>query len=355
MELYAVIMAGGVGSRFWPRSKEKKPKQLLKIFGDHTMIQDTIIRLDGLVKKENILIITNKAQKAEIKNQLPDLPPENIIDEPFGKNTAAAIGLASVIINKKTKDAVILTLPADHIIRDEEMFLNTLSSAAEFAYKSGGLVTIGINPTRPETGYGYIQIDDKAQHDNIYKVLTFAEKPNYATAVRFIESGDFLWNSGMFIWKTDSILSEIKQHMPELYEGLQQIEESIGTHGFEKVLSNVYGQLKSISIDYGVMEKSSNVFLAKGSFSWSDVGSWEEVYQLSEKDDDGNAIIGKAYCQNTNDSFIYSPKKFTAVVGVDNIIVINTEDALLICRRDKAQDVKNVVDYLKMKKMTEHL
>ncbi|MGE5499881.1 MAG: mannose-1-phosphate guanylyltransferase, partial [Syntrophothermus sp.] len=211
------------------------------------------------------------------------------------------------------------------------------------------------NPTRPETGYGYIQIDDKAQHDNIFKVLTFAEKPNYATAVRFIESGDFLWNSGMFIWKTDSILNEIKQHMPELYEGLLQIEESIGTKGFEKVLSNVYGQLKSISIDYGVMEKSSNVFLAKGYFSWSDVGSWEEVYQLSEKDDDGNAIIGKAYCQNTNDSFIYSPKKFTAVVGVDNIIVINTDDALLICRRDKAQDVKNVVDYLKMKKMTEHL
>ncbi|MGE5680082.1 MAG: mannose-1-phosphate guanylyltransferase [Bacillota bacterium] len=355
MELYAVIMAGGIGSRFWPRSKEKKPKQLLKIFGNNSMIQDTVNRLDGLVKKENIYIITNKIQKLEIKNQLPEIPAENIVDEPFGKNTAAAIGLASIIVGKKDKEAVILTLPADHIIKEKEDFQNTLKSAAEFAYKSKGLVTIGIVPTRPETGYGYIQIDEKPAQDNIYKVLTFAEKPNYATAVRFIESGDFLWNSGMFIWRIDSILNEIKLHMPELFEGLLQIEESLDTPQFEKVLSNVYGQLKSISIDYGVMEKSEIVYLTRGSFTWSDVGSWEEVYQLSEKDEDGNAIVGKAYCQNTNDSYIYSPKKFTAVVGVDNIIVINTEDALLICRRDKSQDVKNVVDYLKMKKLTDHL
>lgn len=348
-------MAGGIGSRFWPRSKEKKPKQLLKIFGSNSMIQDTVGRLDGLVKKENIYVVTNKMQKAEIKHQLPEIPAENIIDEPFGKNTAAAIGLASIIVGKKNSEAVILTLPADHIIKEKEDFLQTLSSAAEFAYNSKGLVTIGINPTRPETGYGYIQIDEKPAYDNIFKVLTFAEKPNYATAVRFIESGDFLWNSGMFIWRIDSILNEIKQHMPELYEGLLQIEESLNSPHFEKVLSSVYGQLKSISIDYGVMEKSDNVYLTKGNFTWSDVGSWEEVYQLTEKDEDGNAIVGKAYCQNTNDSYIYSPKKFTAVVGVDNIIVINTEDALLICRRDKAQDVKNVVDYLKMKKMTEHL
>jgi mannose-1-phosphate guanylyltransferase len=355
MELFAVIMAGGIGSRFWPRSKEKKPKQLLKIFGKNSLIQDTVYRLDGLVKKENIFVITNKMQKQEIKNQLPEIPAENIVDEPFGKNTAAAIGLASIMIGKKNKEAVILTLPADHIIREEENFLQTLSSASDFAYKFKGLVTIGIRPSRPETGYGYIQIDEKPEYDNIHKVFTFAEKPNYATAVRFIESGDFLWNSGMFIWRIDVILNEMKIHMPELYDGLLQIEQSIDTPQYEKVLNNVYGQLKSISIDYGVMEKSDKVYLTKGNFTWSDVGSWEEVYQLSEKDDDGNAIVGKAYCQNTNDSYIYSPKKFTAVVGVDNVIVINTDDALLICRRDKAQDVKNVVDYLKMKKMTDHL
>ncbi|MGE5432598.1 MAG: mannose-1-phosphate guanylyltransferase [Syntrophomonadaceae bacterium] len=355
MELYAVIMAGGVGSRFWPRSKEKKPKQLLKIFGQNSMIQDTVERLEGLVEKKNIFVITNKVQKTEIKNQLPGIPAENIIDEPFGKNTAAAIGLASIIVGKKSKDAVILTLPADHIIRDKDEFQRTLSSAAKFAYERKGLVTIGINPTRPETGYGYIQIEEKPVEDNIFKVLTFAEKPNYATAVRFIESGDFLWNSGMFIWRIDSILSEIELHMPELFEGLKEIEGSLNTPNFEKTLSHVYGQLKSISIDYGIMEKSSNVFLTRGMFIWSDVGSWEEVYQLTEKDEDGNALVGKTYCQNTSDSYVYSPKKFTAVVGVENLIVINTEDALLICRRDKAQEVKNVVDYLKMKKLTEHL
>lgn len=355
MELYAVIMAGGVGSRFWPRSKEKKPKQLLKIFGDNTMIQDTVSRLDGIVKKENVFIVTNKVQKAEIKNQLKGVPPENIIDEPFGKNTAAAIGLASIIVGKKDREAVTIVLPADHIIRDIEEFQKAILSAAEFAYNSKGLVTIGINPTRPETGYGYIQIEEKPIEDNIYKVLTFAEKPNLATAVRFMESGDFMWNSGMFIWRIDVILEEISSYMPELAEGLHRIEESIDSVDFEKTLSHVYGQLKSISIDYGIMEKSQKVFLTKGTFSWSDVGSWEEVYQLTAKDGEGNAVVGSAYCQNTNDSYIFSPKKFAAVIGVENLIVINTDDALLICRRDQAQDVKNVVDYLKMKKLSDHL
>lgn len=355
MELYAVIMAGGVGSRFWPRSKEKKPKQLLKIFGQNSMIQETVNRLDGIVKKENVYVVTNKIQKNEIKNQLADIPAENIIDEPFGKNTAAAIGLASVVISRKNPEAVTLVLPADHIIRNEDEFRNTLVSAAEFAYEKKGLVTIGINPTRPETGYGYIQIDDKKVSDNIFKVLTFAEKPNFATAVRFLTSGDFLWNSGMFIWRVDTILGEIEHYMPELNEGLKQIKDSIGTPGFEKTLNNVYGQLKSISIDYGIMEKSHNVYLTKGYFTWSDVGSWEEVYQLSEKDQDGNALVGNTYCYGTSDSYVFSPKKFTAVVGVENLIVINTEDALLICRRDKAQEVKNVVDYLKMKKLTDYL
>lgn len=355
MELFAVIMAGGVGARFWPRSKEKKPKQLLKIFGDNSLIQNTVDRLDGMIEKDHIYIITNKIQKPGIKQQLPFIPSENIIEEPFGKNTAAAIGLASVIIRKRNKEAVILTLPADHIIKEKEEFQNTLRAASEFANKSGGLVTIGIHPTRPETGYGYIQIDERSVEDNIYKVYTFAEKPNYATAVRFINSGDFLWNSGMFIWRIDSIMNEIDKLMPELSEGLHKIEKSLNSPDFDKVLSNVYGQLKSISIDYGIMEKSEIVYLTKGKFSWSDVGSWEEVYQLSEKDSDGNAITGNMYVQNTNDSLLYSPDKFTAVIGLDNIVVINTDDALLICRRDQAQDVKNIVDYLKMKKMAEHL
>ena len=228
MKIYAVIMAGGVGSRFWPRSKKKTPKQMLQIFGENTMIQDTVCRLNGLVDTQNILVITNRLQKEGICEQLPQIPSDNVIEEPFGRNTAACIGLASIIIEKRDKDAVMIVLPADHIIRDKEAFHKVLKNAIEFAHKSGGLLTIGITPTRPETGYGYIQIDDKEVAQNIYKVFTFAEKPNYATAVRFLESGDFMWNSGMFIWRTDSILEEMKVHMPDLFESLESIKKSFG-------------------------------------------------------------------------------------------------------------------------------
>ncbi len=355
MELYAVIMAGGVGSRFWPRSKEKTPKQLLKIFGERTMIQNTVARLEGIIKNENIFVITNKVQKNEIINQLTQLPAENIIEEPFGRNTAACIGLASIIIEKKCKDGVTIILPADHIIKDVEAFHATLKKATNFAYNSKGLVTIGIKPSRPETGYGYIQIDERTLEEDIFKVYTFAEKPNYATAVRFVESGDFFWNSGMFIWRVDAILDEIKIHMPDLYEGLETIKKDIGNAKFESTLSNVYGLLRNISIDYGIMEKSQKVYLTKGEFAWSDVGSWEEVYQLSEKNEDGNALIGNVFTQMSADSYVYSPNKFSAVIGVENLIIINTDDALLVCRRDQAQEVKKIVDHLKINKLTQHL
>jgi mannose-1-phosphate guanylyltransferase len=354
MQIYAIIMAGGVGSRFWPRSKKDFPKQLLKIFDDDTMIQATVKRLKPLINDENIFVVTNKIQADEVKRQLQNIPEKNIIIEPFGRNTAACIGLASIFIKSINPDAVTVVLPADHIIKDTDIFLKTLQNAAKFAYESDGLVTIGINPTRPETGYGYIQINEKKVSDNIYKVVTFAEKPNYATAVRFLESGDFLWNSGMFIWKIEAILSEIKNLMPDLYEALSKIEKHIGKESYQEVLIKNYGMIKKISIDYGIMEKSSRVYLTKGFFLWSDVGSWEEVYQLSEKDNNGNSTYGLVYLDSVIDSYIYSPDKMTAVIGVDNLIIINNDDTLLVCRRDKAQDVKNVVDYLKMNKLEKY-
>ena len=329
MEIFAIIMAGGIGARFWPRSKKKNPKQLLKIFGDNTLIQDTVERVNGICPKENIIIVTNEKQRDGVIEQLPDIPVENIIVEPFGRNTAAGIGLASVLIQKK--------------------------SAANFAEENPALVTIGIVPTRPETGYGYIQIDEDSGKNDVYKVLTFAEKPNYATAVNFVKSGDFFWNSGMFIWKTETIINEIQKHMPDLFEGLMSIKEQIDSPDFQNILSNIYGQLRSVSIDYGIMEKSENVFLVKGKFNWSDVGSWEAVYELSEKDEDGNVKIGSIYTDMVVDSYIYSPEKFTAVIGVDNVIVINYKDTLLVCKRDKAQDVKNIIDYLKLNKLNDHL
>jgi mannose-1-phosphate guanylyltransferase len=355
MNLYAVIMAGGVGSRFWPRSKKKTPKQLLNIFGQNTMIQDTLKRINGFVKTENIFIVTNPDQVDGIKAQLPALNPDNIIIEPFGRNTAACIGLASVLIQKKDPGAITLVLPADHIILDEQKFILTLRDAVAFAEQKSALVTIGIEPKRPETGYGYIQVDDSKVEMNVCKVLTFAEKPNYNTAVRFIESGDFFWNSGIFIWKVQTILDEIKQLMPDLHEGLITIRDKISTPDYENTLTTVYGQLKNISIDYGIMEKSEKVYLTKGSFNWSDVGSWEAVYQLSEKDEDGNVLVGNAYLDLVHDSYIYSPGKFTAVIGLDNIVVINNDDALLVCKMDKSQDVKKVIDYLKLNKLNDHI
>lgn len=355
MNLFAVIMAGGIGARFWPRSKKKSPKQLLKIIGENTMIQETYSRINGLVPNENILIVTNETQKPGIMEQLPEIPIENIIVEPFGRNTAACIGLASVIIQKRSPDAVTFVMPADHIIKDKESFLNTLSIAAKFSSENNSLVTIGIQPTRPETGYGYIQIDEDSGKDNVYKVLTFAEKPNYSTAVDFIKSGDFFWNSGMFIWKIDAILNEMNLLMPDLYDGLVKIRDQINNPDFPNILSEIYGHLKSVSIDYGIMEKSDKVFLVKGDFSWSDVGSWEAVYELSNKDEDGNVKIGSVYTDMSHDSYIHSPDRLTAVIGLDNIIVINHNDALLICKRDKAQDVKNVIDYIKLNKLDEHL
>ena len=348
MQVYAIIMAGGIGSRFWPRSKEKAPKQLMSIFGKNTMIQDTFSRLDGIVEADKIFVITNEIQKEQVVKQLPQLPEENIIAEPFGKNTAACIGLASAIVKKLDSEAVMVTLPADHFIKDVEEFQENIKVAIDFAYKSKGLVTIGINPNRPETGYGYIQIEEKQKSKNIHKVLTFAEKPNLGTAKRFMKAGDFLWNSGMFIWSVEAIWNEFKIHMPDLYTGIEELYEAYNTDNFNKVLREVYGQLRSISIDYGVMEKSTNVYLTKGYFDWSDVGSWEAVYELSDKDEDDNAKVGDVYTSDTFSSYVYSPDKFTAVLGGHNLIVIDTKEALLICDRNHAQDVKDIVDYLKM-------
>lgn len=355
MKTYAVIMAGGVGSRFWPRSRERMPKQLLKIFGENTMIQDTVNRINKIIPLENIFIVTNKIQKEEIKKQLSQIPQDNIIVEPFGRNTAACIGLASVLIHNFNPDAVTVVLPADHIIRDVDAFVGIIKKAIDFAYKSKGLVTIGIQPTRPETGYGYIQREEKEIEENIFKVKTFAEKPNYQTAERFLESGDFLWNSGMFIWRVDVILEEFKKYMPDLYEGLEKLQKHFLKDDFQKQVELVYGMLRSISIDYGVMEKSDRVYVIRSTFGWSDVGSWEEVYQLSHKDEFGNYLHGNCFVDDVRNSYVYSENNFTAVLGLENVIVINTDDAVLIANRTHSQDVRKVVDHLKMKKMNDYL
>jgi mannose-1-phosphate guanylyltransferase len=254
-----------------------------------------------------------------------------------------------------------LVLPADHIIKDVGEFHRIISIGIQVASETKGLVTIGIKPDRPETGYGYIQVLEDAQDKNpysslgVYKVKTFAEKPNLQTAERFLESGDFVWNSGMFIWRIDTIMKEIKEHLPELHQELQNIDAVLGTEKYTPTLERVYGILRGISIDYGVMEKAQQVYVLKGDFGWSDIGSWDEVYRIAEKDEQGNVVLGNVIIKDVNNSIIQSTEKVVGVLGVDDLIVINTDDALLICKRGKSQEVKEIVDYLKRKRMNEFL
>ncbi|MCJ7552482.1 MAG: sugar phosphate nucleotidyltransferase [Ignavibacteriaceae bacterium] len=349
MEKYILIMAGGVGSRFWPRSRKNLPKQLLNIFGQQTMIQETVSRIKNFVPPENILIITNKVQKALVEEQLPFLPKENIVAEPIGRNTAPCVGLAAKIINKKSRDAVFVTLPADHLIKNNKLFIETLNRAMDFAYQSKGLITFGITPTRPDTGYGYINFEKTRVENKIHRVIKFVEKPNIQKAKSYLKSGDYSWNSGMFVWRADVILDEISRHLPELSKALDNFDKSIKTKDLNNSLETLFNSIKGISVDYGIMEKSDKVFMIKGEFDWSDVGSWETVYELSKKDESNNALVGDVHTDRTKDSYIYSPEKFTSVIGLQNIVVIDTKDALLVCNRENVQEVRDTVQYLTKK------
>ena len=359
--VYAVIMAGGVGTRFWPRSREKTPKQLLEIVGKGTMIQNTVKRISKLIDPKNILIVTNKVQKPMVLKQLPKIPPGNIIVEPIGRNTAPCIGLAGLFIRRADPDAVMVVLPADHIMQDEEEFHRILNLAIWVAYESKKLITIGIHPTRPETGYGYIQVINEDDGTNpyfsrgVFTVKTFAEKPNEATAQQFLKSGDFLWNSGMFVWRVDAIMSEIQRLLPDMYKELVTIEDAIDDKSYDHAVETAYRIIRGISIDYGVMEKAKDVYVLRGNFGWSDVGSWDEVYRISGKDKDGNNVTGKALLQDTKNTLIYSGDKFIATVGVEDLIVIATDNGVLVCKQGKSQEVKEIVDFLRRKQLADFL
>lgn len=359
--VYAVIMAGGAGTRFWPRSREKSPKQLLEIVGRGTMLKNTVKRVSDLIQPTNILVVTNKLQKAMVAKQLPQIPADNLIVEPLGRNTAPCIGLAALFLRRMDPEAVMVVLPADHIMQNEEEFRQMLRLAIWVAYESGNLITIGVQPTRPETGYGYIQVVDEDDGSNpyfkrgVYKVKTFAEKPNAATAQRFLDSGDFLWNSGMFIWRVDAILQQIQELLPELHVELLKVDAAVGTQKYDHVIETSYRIIRGISIDYGVMEKAKNVYVIRGNFGWSDVGSWDEVYRISGKDEQGNSVTGKAHIQRTKNTLVYAGNKFVATIGVDGVIVIVTDDAVLVCKQGESQDVKEVTDYLRRKEMNEFL
>lgn len=364
MNDYAVIMAGGVGARFWPKGTTKLPKQFLKIASENdSLIQMAYKRLEGLFHDRRIFVVTNIAYRNEVRKQLPRIPEENIICEPIGRNTAPCIGLSCLFISQFESKANVLVVAADHLISDVTEFQRVVKAGLRFVNDNGGIVTLGITPTKPETGFGYIQFDPDKEIDievekngksfveKIYEVKTFAEKPNIEVAKAFLESGDFLWNSGMFIFRTDTMIHEIQRYMPDLFESLARLSSNILSNDFPRLLEFEYSKMKSVSIDYGVMEKAGNVFIIKSNFGWNDVGAWDEVYNIKEKDPDGNVRQGMTVTINTKNCLIINDQKIVAAVGVEDLIIVNTENGLLICKRGNAQSVKEVTDYLKRKGM----
>jgi mannose-1-phosphate guanylyltransferase len=356
--MFAVIMAGGKGTRFWPRSREKMPKHLLDISSERTMIRETVDRIKPLVPAERTLIVTGKSHAAELIRQLPEIPPENILIEPVGRNTAPCIGLAALHILRRVPDAIMLVLPSDHRIGDEATFLRIIQAAAGAASQGDALVTIGIQPTGPETGYGYIEQGDPLSAggaDEIYRVRSIREKPPREQAERFLAQGGFSWNSGMFVWKASTIIEAIGRFLPDLEQGLLQIREALGTDREEAVVSAVYTGQKAVSIDYGVMEKAKNVLVVPGAFGWSDLGSWDALWEVSEKDENGNAVRGEFIGVDAANSLIHGNGKLIALVGVKDLLVVETNDALLICRRGRSQDVRKIVEILEKKGSASYL
>ena len=348
--IYAVIMAGGSGTRFWPKSISTMPKQFLKLFGERTMLQNTVDRVSELIPIENVLVVTNDKYVDIVKEQLPGIPDENVIAEVVAKNTAPCVAISASILADKDEDSVMVVLPADHHITKPSEFIGFLSSAIKKAQNENALVTIGIKPDKPETGYGYIHADESRKewlegHD-VLSVRGFREKPNLETAKEFVASGDFFWNSGMFIWKSSNVMKSIKAFLPEMYK----LTQGAAASGYGKdAIDQFYHSSESISIDYGIMEKADNVFVVPGEFGWNDVGSWSAAYDLSEKDSKGNhAESSESVLVDSSNNYVsLTSDKIIALVGVNNLTIVETDSAILICDIDKAQDVKTVVDKLK--------
>lgn len=356
MKITAVIMAGGRGERFWPKSRNDFPKQFLSLTSDgKTMIQKTVQRILPLVSYDDIFIVTNQKYVGLVKEQLPQIPDENILAEPMAKNTAPCIGLACAVIRKKYQDAMMLVLPSDHLIRYEPMYIDTLKQAISVAEQDNTLVTIGITPTYAETGYGYINFSRDTQENRmcVYKVNRFVEKPDIDTAKKYLASGDYLWNSGMFVWKVSSIMNDFARFLPETYEGLERIEESVGQDNFEQVLRTEFEKFKSESIDFGIMEKSDSIYVVSGSFGWDDVGSWLALERINTTNEYGSYVKGDVITINTKRSIVSGGKRLIAMVGVEDMIVVDTDDTILICAKDSAQDIKKVIENLKICNRTE--
>ncbi len=352
MSRYAVILAGGKGERLWPKSRLATPKHLQAIIGKRTMMQQTVDRLDGLVPPERIYVVTAEAQRAQVLEQLPQLDPANVVGEPVGRNTAPAIALAAAALSKRDPDATMMSLHADAAIgeADLDVYRRTLADCCTAAEQTGGLVTIGIVPTSSATGYGYIHLGARAQIEcetEIYSVERFIEKPDERTAKEYVRSGDYFWNSGIFIWTVSAICTAFERHMPELYAGLVEMRDAMDTAAQDDTIRRVYESLKPEPIDTGVMERADNVYTATGEFLWDDVGSWVSLANHVEADTCGNVVVGPFEHIGAKNCIISGDGTLITAIGVKDLIVVKTADALLVCARDRAQEVKELVARLK--------
>ena len=347
---YVAIMAGGIGSRFWPMSRSNFPKQFLDILGTgKTLIQQTFERYSKLAPKENIFVVTSQEYTEIVKKQLPDIAESNILAEPSRKNTAACIAYVAFKLYQKDPKALMIAAPADNLILETDEFVKTAKKALDFVEHINALVTIGVKPTHPNTGYGYIQHETVGVASDVYKVKTFTEKPNLELAKTFIASGDFLWNAGIFTWKVKNILAAFEKHLPEMYEVFAAEKDKFNTPDEIAAIETIYPQCTNISIDFGVMENADNVYVIPASFGWSDLGTWNSAWENMEKDYFSNAVAGKkVMLVDVNNSMVHVPdNKLVLLQGLDEYIIVDTKDVLLVCKKEKEQEIKDYVAEIK--------
>jgi len=359
---YPVILAGGRGTRFWPLSRKRRAKQLLALDGEQTMIQQTVQRLLPLAAPNHFWIITNEELQAAIARQVPRLPKKQIIAEPVGKNTAPAIGLAAFLLHRLDPRATIGLFPSDHVIGDEKTYRDVIQRGTEIASAGNNIVVLGIRPTRPETGYGYIESGAPLEME-VLRVRRFTEKPDVEHATQFVSAGNYFWNSGMFLWSALTLVNALQEHLPKTAALLEEIASVYGTSKFSSTFRKLYPECENISVDYAVLEprsakgeEASNIYCIPADFGWNDLGSWaalHEHHSLKSKSADGNLIASDgSYTLNARGNYVHAPGKFVATVGVDNLVVVETEDALLITSRERSQDVGKVVQYLDQQKLS---
>jgi mannose-1-phosphate guanylyltransferase len=356
IEAHAVILAGGRGTRFWPRSRTRTPKQLLNIVGDKTMLEQTVSRLAPIFPPSRTWVVTNAEQAAAVRAQVPRAARAQVLTEPAGRNTAAAIGLAAIHLIHRSHgaDALMAVLPADHYIAQAELYRKIVRAALDSAARPGTLIVLGIPPTHPETGFGYIERGARAKGGRapIYAVRQFTEKPEAARARRYLASGKYYWNAGMFFWRASTYLAQLKRFLPTTHDALLRLAQTVGTPRYNSTLARIYPRLENISVDYAVLEPATRardaarVFVIPAEIGWSDIGSWAAVYELLAKTAGENVAAGKFFALDSAGNFLWSPRKLVAAIGVRDLVVVDTPDALLVCPRERSQDVGKVVKWL---------